>query len=141
MLEGLGEGGGSSSSPVELRGVQKIGDGCGGFIAVDEDTTFFFELQWARILVKLASKELPSSLEIVVGLGCFFVQLWWKMPPWFVQVVPTRGSSVFGVAGGREEEDVSPCAAPCGFQRGREVQSVVLGEAQENCYLFCCFLC
>ena len=26
------------------EGFKKIGDGCGGFIAVDEDTTFFMEL-------------------------------------------------------------------------------------------------
>ena len=48
---------------------KKIGDGCGGFIAVDEDTTFFIELQWARILVKLAGRDLPSTAQIVVGWG------------------------------------------------------------------------
>ncbi|RVW91099.1 hypothetical protein CK203_039965 [Vitis vinifera] len=55
---------------------KKIGDGCRGFIAVNEDTAFFSKLQWARILVKLVGKELPSSLEIVVGSGCFAGQLW-----------------------------------------------------------------
>ena len=29
---------------------KKIADGCGGFIVVDENTTFFTELQWVRIL-------------------------------------------------------------------------------------------
>ncbi|RVW55950.1 hypothetical protein CK203_078805 [Vitis vinifera] len=48
---------------------KKIGDGCGGFIVVDEDIAFFTKLQWARILVKLEGKELPSSLEIVVVLA------------------------------------------------------------------------
>ena len=63
---------------------KKIGDGCRGFIAVNEDTAFFSKLQWARILVKLVGKELPSSLEIVVGSGCFAGQLWWEIHPWFV---------------------------------------------------------
>ena len=52
-----------------------MGDGCRGFIAMDEDTTFFFELQWARILVKMVDKELPSFLEIVVVSGCFAIKL------------------------------------------------------------------
>ena len=63
---------------------KKIGDGCRGLIAVNEDTAFFSKLQWARILVKLVGKELPSSLEIVVGSGCFAGQLWWEIHPWFV---------------------------------------------------------
>ena len=42
--------------------LKNIGDGCGGFIAVDEDIAFFMELQWVRILVELEGKELPSSL-------------------------------------------------------------------------------
>ena len=52
---------------------KKIGDGCGGFIVVDKDIAFFTKLQWARILMKLEGKELPSLLEIVVGSGCFSV--------------------------------------------------------------------
>ncbi|RVX15143.1 hypothetical protein CK203_008051 [Vitis vinifera] len=35
---------------------KSIGERCGGFIAVDEDTTFFSELQWARILVRAPGK-------------------------------------------------------------------------------------
>ena len=67
-----------------IKVFKKIGDGCRGFIVVDENTVFFMELQWTRILVKLESKEFPSSLEIVVGLHCFSVQLWWETHPYFV---------------------------------------------------------
>ncbi|RVX16300.1 hypothetical protein CK203_014320 [Vitis vinifera] len=35
---------------------KSIGERCGGFIVVDEDTAFFSELQWARILVKAPGK-------------------------------------------------------------------------------------
>ena len=41
---------------------KKIGDGCGVFITKDEDTTCMAELQWARILVKLDGRSLPSSV-------------------------------------------------------------------------------
>ncbi|RVW64192.1 hypothetical protein CK203_046365 [Vitis vinifera] len=62
-----------------------IGDGCGGFIAVDNKTDSMAELQWARLLVKMMGRDLPTSVQIVDGLGCFSVQLWWETPPWFSQ--------------------------------------------------------
>ena len=65
-----------------------IGDGCGGFIAVDNKTDSMAELQWARMLVKSAGRDTPSSVQIVDEMGCFSVQLWWESPPWFSQVVP-----------------------------------------------------
>ncbi|RVW49309.1 hypothetical protein CK203_073238 [Vitis vinifera] len=64
-----------------------IGDGCGGFIAVDNKTESMAELQWARMLVKSAGRDTPSSVQIVDEMGCFSVQLWWESPPWFSQVV------------------------------------------------------
>ena len=36
---------------------RKIGDYCGGFIIVDEDTANFKELQWARLLVRSEGLE------------------------------------------------------------------------------------
>ena len=41
---------------------KKIGDFCGGFVAVDESIVAFKELQWARLLVKLEGIEWSSSL-------------------------------------------------------------------------------
>ena len=37
-----------------------IGDGCGGFIVVDNKTDSMVELQWARLLVKMAGRDLPT---------------------------------------------------------------------------------
>ena len=94
---------------------KKIGDGCGVFITEDEDTASMAELQWAKILVKLDIRSLPSSAQVVVGSGCFSVLLWWEFPLWFVQVVPSRRSPVDGlievgeVIEVGEEEDGSPC--------------------------------
>lgn len=60
-----------------------IGDGCVGFIAVDENTASMVKLQWARILVKLVGRDLPSYVQIVVGLGGFSIEIWWETQPWF----------------------------------------------------------
>ena len=50
-----------------------IGYGCGGLIVVDENTNFMVELQWARLLVKMVGRDLPTSVQIVAGSGCFSV--------------------------------------------------------------------
>ena len=50
-----------------------IGDGCGGFIAMDDKTDSMAELQWARLLVKMVGRDLPTSVQIVAGSGCFSV--------------------------------------------------------------------
>lgn len=54
---------------------RKIGNGYGGFNAMDEVMASLFELQWARILVKLVGRDLPSTVQIVVGLESFTIQL------------------------------------------------------------------
>ena len=67
---------------------RKIGDCCGGFVAVDEDTAAFKELQWARLLVKSEGLEWPSSLQVVVGSSCYAIQLWWEVQPEVSKVAP-----------------------------------------------------
>ncbi|KAL6318438.1 hypothetical protein AAG906_041204 [Vitis piasezkii] len=79
----------------ELRKLGKIGEVCGGFVAVDEDTAAFKELQWARILVKYEGLEWPSSLQVVVSSSCLAIQLWLEVQPrvsevaWCSEVVVT----------------------------------------------------
>ncbi|RVX12788.1 hypothetical protein CK203_009733 [Vitis vinifera] len=41
---------------------KRIRQSCGGFVAVDEETTLFSQLQWVHILVKTTRKDLPGSL-------------------------------------------------------------------------------
>ena len=100
-----------------LEVFKSIGDGCGGFVAVDEGTKSMSEMQWARILVKREDWEVPNSVHIVLGTGCFSLHLWWESTPWFSQVVPA-GSS-FGKSGLRAGEEVvrSHRVACCGSQR------------------------
>ncbi|RVW55705.1 hypothetical protein CK203_085215 [Vitis vinifera] len=80
---------------------KRIGDGCGGFVASDD--FLVSEMQWARILVKCVGREFPSSVQIVVGSGCYSLQLWWELPPGFSQVVPA--GSLNGEGGVRGGED------------------------------------
>ena len=78
---------------------RKIGDCCGGFVAVDEDTTTFKELQWAKLLVKFEGLEWPSSLQVAVGSSCYAIQLWWEVQPWVSEV-----ASVIRNETGKEQE-------------------------------------
>ena len=42
---------------------RKIGDVCGGFVAVDEVTEMKKEVKWARLLIKLSGKVRPRAYE------------------------------------------------------------------------------
>ncbi|RVW51828.1 Vam6/Vps39-like protein [Vitis vinifera] len=55
------------SGPLHLWSTEvlkRIGDGCGGFVAADENSFSSFELQLARILAKCVDKEFPSTVHI-----------------------------------------------------------------------------
>ncbi|KAJ9707678.1 hypothetical protein PVL29_002633 [Vitis rotundifolia] len=101
---------------------KRIKDGCGGFVAVDEDTRSKSKLQWARILLKRVKKEVPNSVHIVLGSGCYSLQLWWESPPWFTQVVPTGSFSWKGSPRVGEEFDGSQSVVCYGSQREKVEQ-------------------
>ena len=61
--------------------MKKIGDACGGFLAVDEETDKLGELGWARILVKMRKTEPPYTVEVAIGGARFRMQLWWELSP------------------------------------------------------------
>ena len=73
---------------------RKIREGSGGFVAVDEDTAAFKELQWARLLVNSEGLEWPSCLQLVVGSSCFAIQLWWEVQPRVLEVAPVFRSGI-----------------------------------------------
>lgn len=110
---------------------KNIGDGCGGFLAVDEGTRSMSELQWARILVKRVDWEVPSSVHIVLGTGCFSLHLWWESAPWFSQVVPAGSCSGKGGVRTGEEDAGSNRVACCGSQRKGVEQLGVQVEVQD----------
>lgn len=51
---------------------KKIGDCCGGFVAIDENIAFLVHLQWPRIRVNMGGCEMPRLLEVIVGSSTFF---------------------------------------------------------------------
>ena len=61
--------------------LKRVGDECGGFITVDEQTKMMGELQWARILVKSRGEVRPSVLEIEVEEEVYALSLWWECRP------------------------------------------------------------
>ena len=83
--------------------IKKIWNVCGGFIAMDEDTTRMTILQWARILVKFVGKTLPGELHVVIGSASFSFKLWWEAPPCFSRVVPRSCSSEHGLLEDRND--------------------------------------
>ena len=57
--------------------LKKLGDCCGGFLAMDKGTTLKTDLLWTRILLKMEGKEKPSSVNILAGARSYELQLWW----------------------------------------------------------------
>lgn len=61
---------------------KRIGDCCGGFVEVDEETKNLSQLQWARILVKNGEKFFPGTMHLAVNSCCYAIQLWRERLPW-----------------------------------------------------------
>ena len=59
--------------------LRRIGDACGGFLAVDHQTEKMEELQWARLLVKRNDETPPNEVEVWVEGSCYSVTLWWEI--------------------------------------------------------------
>ena len=66
--------------------MEKIGDACGGFLAVDKETDKLGELGWARILVRWKKSEPPNTVEVECGRTRFRLQLWWELSPQYTTV-------------------------------------------------------
>ena len=96
---------------------RKIGDCCGGFVAVDENTAKCKELRWARISVRYVGVEWLSTMQVVVGSLCYALQLWWEVKPGLSEVVPAKSKEK-----GKEREvrDDGEGDTRAGFKRVRE---------------------
>ena len=58
--------------------LKRVGEECGGFVAVDDQMKMMGEIQWARILVKSRGDVRPSVLEIEVEEDVYALSLWWE---------------------------------------------------------------
>ena len=93
--------------------LKKVGDSCGGFVALDEETTFKKDLQWARILVKKKKKnstEKPSSVNLLAGARSYKLQIWWEIQPTVTEVYPHSSRAHGVLVESREEDGRSTCA-------------------------------
>ena len=105
--------------------LRKLGDACGGFVALDKNTEMKTEVKWARMLIKMVSKSRPSVVNILEG-PYFELQIWWEVSPWVTGVYPVS-SWVEAKNSEEEEEGVVRAAKRVGFSRqnsNNEGQSV-----------------
>ena len=58
--------------------LKKVGDSCGGFVAMDEGTTSKIDLLWAKILVKMNKNAKHDSVNLIAGDRVYVVQIWWR---------------------------------------------------------------
>ena len=56
--------------------LRKLGDACGGFVALDKNTEKKTEVKWARMLIKVVGKSRPSVVNILEGPRSFELQIW-----------------------------------------------------------------
>ena len=63
---------------------KKVGDACGGFVVVDEETKEPCYRKGTRILVKNNGKEVPGRLEGIAEFASFSIPLWWEDSVWFL---------------------------------------------------------
>ena len=61
--------------------LKRIGDKCGGFDAVDENTARMIDPRWARIRVKWDGASNPRSVVVFEDDKSFVIQLLWEFQP------------------------------------------------------------
>ena len=94
----------------------KLGDACGGFVAVDKNTEMKTEVKWARMLIKMVGKSRPSVVNILEGPRSFELQIWWEVSPWVSGVYPIVSRAEAKIPE-EEEEGVARAVKRVGFSR------------------------
>ena len=84
--------------------LRQIGDACGGFVTLDNNTEDKKEVKWARILIKVEGNSRPSVVNILEGPRSFELQIWWEIAPWVTGVYPVSSGEV--LKNPEEEDDV-----------------------------------
>ena len=87
---------------------KRVGDACGGFVAVD--TVERYHLQWARILISFNRRRVPRLLNEVAGSSANAIHLWWEAPPWLLSASTKENHWMLEV---REDSEERSCAARC----------------------------
>ena len=117
--------------------LRMIGDGCGGYLATDEDTRRRTEVMlWARILVKAEGQERPSTVNILAGSRSYEIQIWWEVSPWVAEVVSSKEAD-FRMQNREEDEWCSRADHGAWWERkkgpdGEGKGSSTLGNGESN---------
>ena len=85
--------------------LKQIGDGCGGFLKVDEETGLGSEISWVRILVRIRETVRPSTVNILAGSRSYELQIWWELSPWVAEVYPSKMEVEEGLQKRKEEDE------------------------------------
>ena len=109
--------------------LRKLGDACGGFVALDKDTEMKTEVKWARMMIKSAGKSRPSAVNILEGPRSFELQIWWEIPPWVTGVYPVS-SRVEAKHPKEEEEGVARTVKRVGLPRPNNNDE---GQREQDC--------
>ena len=96
--------------------LKKIGDACGGFLAINKITELRREMKWARILIKLTGSPRLSTINILEGPRSFELQIWWEVPPWVTNVYPVY-ARVAAKSSEEEEDGAARAERTVGFGR------------------------
>lgn len=83
--------------------LKMIGDGCGGFIAIDKETALGTKVLQTRISMRVKGKGRPSTVNILAGPRSFEVQVWWELQPWVASVYPSKVAADSKVQKSQEE--------------------------------------
>ena len=85
--------------------LEKVGDSCGGFVAMDEGTDLKIDLLWARILVRINNKPKIDSINLIAGDRSYVVQIWWEIRPTVTEVMSNSSRSMGDSANTGENDD------------------------------------
>ena len=85
--------------------MKKVGNGCGGFVALDKDTEQRNDLRWDRILVKKDRTGKPSSANLLAGARSYELQIWWEIQPRVMEVYPRgcKNKDFLAMSSGEDE--------------------------------------
>ena len=107
--------------------LKKLGDECGGFVVVDEDTAFKSKLLWARILVKTGKKARSSTVNILAGARSYTLQIWWEIQPWIIRVYLGKDLQTSRGKVTKEEDEGKSRAGRSEWEEGSSVMMIVRG--------------
>ena len=108
-----------------------IRDSCGGFVAMDKETSLMKNLLWARILVKMKSSGRPTFVNLLAGARSYELQLWWEIRPRVTEVYPRRFRRETEMANPRVEDEGKIRAAGR-VTAEREATRPILREVQRD---------